>query len=558
MTPKTYGFIYRHSNGQFVLGVDPHVRARLKRLFIHCKQKKAELTIPDTAAACQDLEMVLNRWPLSSPDGSLAYVRQRAAGAREQLADMDQILAGEGVGEVDLLLPLRPYQAIGVELWKRGGRLLCGDSLGLGKTCVGIGGWASGLGPMIVVCQNHLTYQWRDQFHKFVGDRARIHIQAKGSGELKPHDVLVLPYTMLAKWADRLEGYTALVFDEVQELRRDGTEKYKAAKGLAGRTEHVLGLSATPVINYGDEIYNVLDLINPDCLGPRSEFLSEWCSYRGNHFMVSDPVALGTFIAENHLFLRRTRHDVGKQMPPVNRVVIDVPFDAERLSRLNAQSLQLAQAILAADSSFHEKGLAARQLDLVLRQQTGIMKAPAAADAVVDLVRSGERVLVTAWHREVYSILTQAFTQAEIPHWKYTGTETPQQKDAAAKAFLASKIPGVLMMSIGSGAGLDGLQEKCSTIVHVELPWSRKISDQATGRLARDGQDSEVTEVFMVASGGSDPIISAILGLKEEQANGIVDPLATAEIETDEVTESRGTLLARLILASVHRPSLCP
>lgn len=57
----------------------------------------------------------------------------------------------------------------------------------------------------------------------------------------------------------------------------------------------------------------------------------------------------------------------------------------------------------------------------------------------------------------------------------------------------------------------------------------------------------------MVASGGSDPIISAILGLKEEQANGIVDPLATAEIETDEVTESRGTLLARLILASVHR-----
>jgi hypothetical protein len=65
-------------------------------------------------------------------------------------------------------------------------------------------------------------------------------------------------------------------------------------------------------------------------------------------------------------------------------------------------------------------------------------------------------------------------------------------------------------------------------ISDIELTWSRKIHDQAVGRLARDGQDAEVTEVFMVPSGGPDPLVASISGLKEEQANGIVDLLATA------------------------------
>jgi hypothetical protein len=57
----------------------------------------------------------------------------------------------------------------------------------------------------------------------------------------------------------------------------------------------------------------------------------------------------------------------------------------------------------------------------------------------------------------------------------------------------------------------------------------------------------------MVASGGPDPLVASILGLKEKQANGIVDPLATAEIENDAVTESRGTALAKQILASITK-----
>jgi hypothetical protein len=40
----------------------------------------------------------------------------------------------------------------------------------------------------------------------------------------------------------------------------------------------------------------------------------------------------------------------------------------------------------------------------LLRQATGIAKAPFVADFVRLLVESGEKVLLYGWHREVYSI----------------------------------------------------------------------------------------------------------------------------------------------------------
>lgn len=546
---KIYGTIHRHE-GRFVIDAHPQVRGRLKQLFRSCQASKGTITLADTRLNCQDLEMVLFRWPMESADSTPSYVEQRAEQSRKFAEELDLVVAGEGLGEVPTLLPLRSYQHIAVELLRKKGRLLIGDSLGLGKTAVGIGGYAAGLGPTIVVCQGHLTAQWKAQFLKFLGPGVKVYAQLTGKGTPPEHDVLILPYTMLSKWADRLLGYPYVIFDEVQELRRAETDKYKAAKVLADAADYVCALSATPVINYGDEIFNILDLVDPGCLGPRREFSDEWCVPRGGHLVVKDPVALGCYIAEQHLFLRRTRHDVGKQLPPINRLTVDVPFDASKLDRLKQQSLQLARAILSADTSFNEKGIASRQLDLVLRQQTGIMKAPFACDFIADLVDNGESVVLSAWHRECYEVLAAGFRAREIPFWQYTGSETASQKNTSATEFTKSKTPGVLMMSLRSGAGLDGLQLACSTVVHVELDWSIKIHEQLTGRVARDGQESEVTEVFLVAAGGSDPLVANILGLKEGQAQGITDPLlaATAAEADDTVVESRGVALAKQIL----------
>ena len=57
-----------------------------------------------------------------------------------------------------------------------------------------------------------------------------------------------------------------------------------------------------------------------------------------------------------------------------------------------------------------------------------------------------------------------------------------------------------------------------------ELDWSPGVHEQCIGRVHRDGQTEPVMAYYCVADEGSDPVIADVLGLKEAQAIGIVEP----------------------------------
>ena len=103
-------------------------------------------------------------------------------------------------------------------------------------------------------------------------------------------------------------------------------------------------------------------------------------------------------------------------------------------------------------------------------------------------------------------------------------------------------------MSLRSGAGLNGLQQRASLMVFGELDWSPQVHEQCIGRLQRDGSVGNVTAVFLVSESGSDPTIAGVLGLKKEQSEGIVNPdlaLGEAKQEADEVAPNRVSAMAK-------------
>jgi SNF2 family DNA or RNA helicase len=86
----------------------------------------------------------------------------------------------------------------------------------------------------------------------------------------------------------------------------------------------------------------------------------------------------------------------------------------------------------------------------------------------------------------------------------YTGTESSNQKDEARRRFIEGKAP-VLIMSLRSGAGLDGLQHHARTVVFGELDWSPGVHDQCAGPLHRDGQSEPVVADYLLADEGVRP-----------------------------------------------------
>jgi len=243
--------------------------------------------------------------------------------------------------------------------------------------------------------------------------------------------------------------------------------------------------------------------------------------------------------------LRRTRKDVGRELPACQTIAHHVDCDAAALDKVSRSCAELAKLILAQGESHRgAKMLASEELSNQLRQATGIAKAPYVAEFVRLLVSSGESVVLYGWHRDVYSIWLDRL--ADLAPVMYTGSESAAAKDAARLAFVSGERK-VIIISLRSGAGLDGLQQVCRTVVFGELDWSPGVHEQCIGRVSRDGQADPVAAYFLISEEGSDPIMAEVLGLKREQSEGIRDPQREV-IERLQSTEGHIKRLAEEIL----------
>jgi hypothetical protein len=269
--------------------------------------------------------------------------------------------------------------------------------------------------------------------------------------------------------------------------------------------------------------------------------MREWAG-AGNGKQIKNPKALGTYLRENFLFIRRTREDVKRDLPVVNKVVHTVDFDQDAVDGIEEIAKKLAISVTT--GSFVERGKAARELDIMVRQATGISKAKYVAEYVKILLENGEAVLLAGWHRAVYDIWLKELSQYNPV--MYTGSETTKEKDDAKKAFISGKAQ-LMIISLRSGIGLDGLQERSSLVVFGELDYSPAVHEQVVGRLDRDGQKNQVTSIYLISDSGSDPLMVDLLGLKASQARDIIDPLNN-QVTFQNNDDTRIKLLAELYL----------
>jgi len=562
---RTYGAIepLENGNGWRITDIEPHVAIRLKSVFPRiARTATTPIILAGGPQLDADLDWFMQRYPLRMGGEARDRLAERKTLFEMTQSEIVNILSPDWqpAERIDFREGKAPYhyQAQAAELARRMGRLLLMDDLGLGKTISSFAAicHADTL-PAAVVVQAHLPKQWVKRFEEFTHLRTHV-IRGTKPYELPPADVYIFKYSNIAGWMDYFKQapFKAAVFDEAQELRHGvGTAKGEAAAELLRHVGLKLFLTATPIYNYGSEIFNIVNFLDPGALGAWPEFLREWCKPGpGGKWIVEDAQALGTFLREQHLALRRTEFDVEGEMPPTNVIMHQVPMDGATLDA-NADHAR-ALALKVTSGSFTERGQAAREFDMMMRHATGVGKAPYVAAFVKILLDAGEPVLLVGWHRDVYKIW-QRDLAAYNPRL-YTGTESPAQKQATVDDFVSGRS-NLMIISLRSGAGLDGLQERCATIVFGEFDWSPQVHAQCIGRLRRPGQKRQVSAIYLHTDDGSDPTVMSVLGLKASQSHGIVDPLSAPADQHSDTTRIRQ--LAELFLqgkSALAKPPALP
>lgn len=543
---------------------EPHVMLRLKRAIPTISKRVVERAkLLNTPEACRDLEWFAERFPITFYP--LDVLKAQAATYRDRVQRIADLVGGHvPPPRFDLAFPPREYQATAAAVYLSSGSLLLADDVGLGKTLVAIASFTDPRAlPAVVIAPAHLCRQWVREVERFA---PALHVHGIKKSEpyklpaflTRSPDVLVLSYHKLAGWATTLREYAqSVVFDEVHEMRRPKAQKYEAAMIARERAAYCLGLSATPIYNYGGEVFDVFNVIRPGCLGSKGEFYTAWCkgttyeadgtavpAATGGKAILADPRALGTYLRDEGLMLRRTRADVRRELPAVTTIPYAIDSDARILEAVEGKVAELARIVLAQATTPEERTAkleASGQLDMKLRQATGIAKAAYVGAFVAELVANGEPVVLVGWHRAVYAIWQDVLKREGVRTQLYTGTESIAEKDLAVKDFALGKVD-VLILSLRSGLGINGLEQAASVMVFGELDWSPAVHEQCVGRLNRDGQKKPVLAYYLISEHGSDPVVAEVLGVKKAQLHGVRDPGA----EVLEVLDRDGDRVKKL------------
>lgn len=593
----TLGADGRYRGGRWVIAVDGVARSRLKNWIRGLRDYGAgrDLVISRTREVDRSLRVFDQEFPLRIPSEDRRAMQEGADEAAESQRLARRIQLPGYVATDYQLVGVTPYpfQRAGADALRASMGLLCADDLGLGKTILALCTLCdAALRPALVVCPPNLIPQWvaeinrclpqlrvhvlkgttpYDYSEKWFSQAKRAHNAAQRATGRRPEpfpyaepmhpDVLVTTYNRLDGWADTLAGKVRyIIADEVHELRTgEETARYLAFQRIRELADACLGLSATPIFNYGGEAFKVLNAIAPGALGTETEFAQAFCDGGSKHNAVSDPQGLHAELIARGLMIRRRRFEVGKELPQLTKAPVPISGDLDLFKReaRSGGAVDLARFIVAnsgADDAALRSEAFTRggQLERTMRQATGIAKAAAVTDLIAMCVAQGERPVVFCHHRAVWRIITEKLNEAGISYALYTGQETDKQKAEALADFCRADGASVMLLGLRAGsAGLDGLQHWSSTIIFGELDYTDAVHRQGEGRLHRNGQTLPVIAYYALADFGWDPFAVDIVGAKRAQAEGIFDPGGRKDAAATDL--SRPTSLAKAYLALIDR-----
>ncbi len=531
----TYGTLsYNRRSKCWTIRGEPCVTELAKRLFPGCDGRgRGVARFTAHRRIIGDLNWLMLRYPLEIRQSDRKRWEESLDEAREYAFRREQALSAPETAqppEGSFSGTLLPFQQEGLGFMLASRRCLLADEMGLGKTVQALSFLATTAAyPAILVVPPHLIRNWQREIERFLNPdgRLRVHvIKGLTSQPLPEADIYLIHYLLLRGWKDVLPeaGFKTAIFDEIQELRRNGTGKYSAASLLSESCENVIGLSGTPIYNQGGEIWNVVNILDFHFLGDWESFSREWC-YGYNRAMVAKPELLGEHLRREGLMLRRLKSDVLGELAPKRRLVQEIDWDDQVYRELMKPVADQLKILRATDDP-SKRAIIEDAICQQQRQATGVAKAPFVAAFVRALLDGGEKVLLMAHHHAVMDIYRK---ELKTYHPGFiTGRETDAQKDAASAAFMSGKTD-LLCISLRSASGLNLQRATC--VVFGELDWSPAVHSQAEDRAHRIGQKDSLLCYYLVSPRGSDRDMQDALGLKVSQ---FVSLMGDAQPDGDE------------------------
>ena len=443
-----------------------------------------------------------------------------------------------------LATKLFPYQRQGILFAAKAGRSLIADEMGLGKTIQAIGvtelmKTESDIASVLIACPTSLKYQWQSEIKRFTQSTVQViegmpHIRQSQYSS----DALykIVSYHTLAHDLEAINAgeFDLVILDEAQRIKNWKTKIAQSVKKI--RSTYALVLTGTPLENKLEELYSIVQFVDPFKLGPYYHFL--------DYYQVKNET--GRVLGYRHLheishklsdiMIRRSKKEVMSQLPERMDKTLFVAMTDKQME----MHTEFADAVARIVNKWKRQGflnekdrqrlLINLNLMRMVCDSTYIIDQETRHDTKIDELMNileeyfdgnGEKVVVfSQWERMTRLVAHELETRNIGYRYLHGGVPSRERKslfdhfngDPECRVFLSTD------------AGSTGLNlQSASMIINLDIPWNPAILEQRIGRVHRYGQKSKVQVINFVSSGTIEHRMIAVLKFKTSLFDGILN-----------------------------------
>ena len=401
---------------------------------------------------------------------------------------------------------------------------------------------------ILVVAPPSLKRNWANEVQKFTGfdhylvegEPKKRDKTIKAFAESHGHRVLIMNYEQIPKHLSLINQLELdiVIADEAHYLKNPRARRTTAFRDLKARRRFML--TGTPILNHVDDLWVLLDQVQPGQWGTYWGFAQSYCVFGGFQNKSIIGVKNEKQLTENlnRVMIRRLKTDV-LDLPEVQviRREVDLLPDQQRLYRRAVKDMVLERdAALGEDGEEEISTPMVRFMRLAQICATTATVREDGADnsakldaAIVDLeniVASGEKVVVFTKYRVALACYVNrilANPRIDVPVYVLHGDVSSEDRQGVVDAWSRTSGACVVVCMIQvAGVGLNMTAGRHVQFLDKDVTPAN--NDQAIARVHRIGQGQHAVQVYEYhARGTVEARVDAILANKKATANEVVE-----------------------------------
>ena len=397
--------------------------------------------------------------------------------------------------------------------------------------------------PTLLVCPTSVLGNWEREVKKFAPQLKvmQYHGNKRPKGKafqnaVKDKNIIITSYSLVHRDLKSLQdvSWQIIALDEAQNIKNAEAKQSQAVRKL--EPDFRIALTGTPVENRLQELWSIMDFLNPGYLGNKQFFQRRFAMPIEKYGDTSSLSQLRSLVQPFILRRLKTDRDIIQDLPEKQEMTVFCGLTPEQ-AKLYQKVVEDSLAEIDDAEGLQRRGMIlgllvklkqicnhpAQYLKKKKLDKQDSAKLQRLQEMLEELISNGDRALIftqfAEWGKLLKPYLEEKLSREML--FLYGSTTKKQREEMIDRFQHDPQAPAVMILSLkAGGVGLN--LTRANHVFHFDRWWNPAVENQATDRVFRIGQTRNVQVHKFVCTGTLEEKIHDMIESKKQLAEQVV------------------------------------